>query len=289
MKLTKEILRTITLSLKEDIGSGDITTETFLRRNRTQKAHIVAREKGIVCGGEMIRAIFKLIDRSITVRLLKNDGMAVKKGDVVCVIKGPMHSVLRGERVALNFVGYLSGISTLTDMYVKKVKGTGAKIYDTRKTMPGFRRLVKYAVLKGGGCNHRMGLFDQVLIKDNHLKEVEELPVADIVALVRRVRRRIPHGMKIEIEVDTIALLKKIIQARPDIILLDNMKIEALKKALAIIHAENKKSDVCIYTEVSGGVTIKTLRRIALLGVDRISVGAITHSVKNIDFSLEIE
>ena len=287
MKHNRQIQKLIHMALKEDIGSGDVTTKSILRRHVPMSGHIVACEGGILCGGDIVKAVFRLIDKNVRVTIMKRDGKKLKKGDSVIRLTGPSHSILKGERVALNFISRLSGISTMTHLFVEKIKGTKAKIYDTRKTIPGFRSLEKYAVRTGGGCNHRMGLYDQVLIKDNHFKMLDKQSMRHFSLCMSQMKKRIPRGMDIEIETDNPPLLKKILPTHPDIILLDNMKKNDLEKAITMIQDENKKSKVKILSEVSGGVTLANVMSIARMGVDRISIGAITHSAHALDFSLE--
>ncbi|MBU1864534.1 MAG: carboxylating nicotinate-nucleotide diphosphorylase [Candidatus Omnitrophica bacterium] len=288
MKSNKHIDTLVAMALREDIGSGDVTTETFVPKDVTKKARIVARERGILCGCEVIRIIGKLIDKRIRVKLLKYDGMHIKNRDIIGTLQGPVYSILKAERVILNYIGYLSGISTTTSSYVKKIKGTRAKIFDTRKTTPAYRTLEKYAVTIGGGYNHRKGLYDQVLIKDNHFKAIEKNSVKDLACLIQNVRKKIPRRMKIEIEADSLMLLRKILPLHPDIILLDNMRGQTLKKALAMVNGERKRSKVKIAVEASGGINLRNVRQIAQLGVERVSIGAVTHSARSLDFSLEV-
>jgi nicotinate-nucleotide pyrophosphorylase (carboxylating) len=285
----KQMQAIIRYALSEDIGKGDITTESLISNNKILKAYILAKEDCVLCGGEAIRTIFKLVDRKVHVNMLKHDGNKVKNGEIICLINGPIHSILKAERICLNYIGYLSGISSMTNQYVERIQGTKAHIYDTRKTMPGYRLPEKYAVITGGGYNQRVGLYDQVLIKDNHFKALSDEELSDIANLIRHVRKKIPKKMKIQVEADCLKLLRKIIPAHPDYILLDNMNKPTLREAIKLIRAENKKEGVAIQIEASGGITLENVREIAKLGVDRISIGAITHSSHNIDFSLEVE
>jgi len=288
MKAHKQMHDFIALALAEDIGKGDITTESLLEQNPVKRAHIIAKGKGILCGVNAIVETFRLINSAVVVTLHKHDGMRLSKGDIVCTIRGPVHSILKGERVALNYLSYLSGISTLTNVYVQKVKGTSARIYDTRKTIPGYRLLEKYAVLTGGGCNQRVGLFDQVLIKDNHYEALGCISLQKLTALIQNVRTKIPPTMKIQVEADSLRLLRAILPAHPDMILLDNMNMRLLRKAISLIREESLRSKHHIEIEASGGITLRNVRGIAQLGVERISIGAITHSAPAFDFSLEV-
>lgn len=284
----KHIRAIIRYALHEDIGKGDITTDSLIQDIRIRKAHIIARETAILCGVEAVRAIFKLVDKKVHVGLEKHDGNMVHDGDIICHITGSIHSILKAERICLNYISYLSGISTTTHHYVEAIKGTKAKIYDTRKTTPGYRLLEKYAVLTGGGCNQRVGLYDQVLIKDNHYKALTDAELDDLPGLLKKVRKRIPKKMKIQVEADCLKLLKKLIPGHPDLILLDNMNKATLLEAVKMIRDENKRAGVNIEIEASGGITLTNVAEIAKVGVDRISIGAITHSAHNIDFSLEM-
>lgn len=283
----KHLLR---IALREDIGSGDVTTKAFVGKNIRKKAHIIIREKAILCGIDAVKTIYQLIDKRVKVIAHRRGGEWCNKGDYICHIEGPVQAILKGERLALNFLSHLSGVSNTTYAYVQQVKGTKTKILDTRKTTPGYRILEKDAVRKGGGYNHRMGLYDQVLIKDNHFELFgERLETIDLVKKIRDVRKKIPKGMKVEIEADTIEQVALIVPAHPDIILLDNMDARTMRAAIDIIKRENRRSKKKILSEASGGITLKNVRRIARLGVDRISVGALTHSARGIDYSLEME
>ncbi len=287
MKEEKDIKAIIKIALAEDIGSGDITTEVLVCKHKKVTAAINARENGVVSGLDIVEMVFDQVDPAIKVRKLCKDGDKVKDGTTVCTITGDAHAILRGERVALNYLCYMSGISTETARYVKETKGTKAKIFDTRKTMPGFRYLEKYAVLKGGGENQRIGLYDQVLMKDNHFEALSDEARNNIAQVIRDIRSKIPKGMKVEVEVDTLKQLKDVLPGHPDIILLDNMNVKKMKQAIELIDAEHVASGFKIEAEASGGITIDNLAEIAKCGVDRISIGAITHSSPILDFSLE--
>ncbi len=289
MKQDKQIKKLIKMAVKEDIGAGDVTTKSLTKPKAYVKGSIVAREKAVLCGANVVKDVFKIIDPKIQVSLIRKDKSNVKNGDVVIRLNGPAESILKGERIALNFLSRLSGISTMTNIFVKKTKGTRAKIYDTRKTTPGYRLLEKYAVCTGGGFNHRFGLYDQVLIKDNHYKILDKEAVDNFSAFIGRLRKKLPRRIKIEVEVDSLKILKKVLPARPDIILLDNMRRSDLKRGLEMILRENKKSGRKILSEASGGITLANIGAIARMHVDRISIGAITHSAKAIDFSLELD
>jgi len=269
-------LEIIKLALKEDIGSGDITTKLTISAGQKIKARIIAKEKGIVCGLAVAELVFKTVDKNIRFKPATSDGKQVKKGQVLARLEGKAVSILKAERVALNFLSHLSGIATLTNRYVQKVKPYKVKIMDTRKTTPGLRSLEKCAVRCGGGVNHRLGLWDQVLIKDNHLKGLR------LKEIIKKVKQKRPKGMKIEVEVKNLRQFKQALEARPDIIMLDNFSLTNIKKAVKIKSASVK-------IEVSGGVNLSNARRIAATGVERISVGELTHSASALDIALDCE
>lgn len=266
----------IETALAEDIGSGDITTAAIVDKNAEGSAKIIAKENCIVAGILIAEAVFKTVDDKIDFMALANDGEAAKKGKTIAEISGRLSTILAGERVALNFLQRLSGIATLTDQFVSKINGFKAKILDTRKTTPGLRVLEKYAVRMGGGFNHRFGLCDGVLIKDNHIAAV-----GSIAEAVFRARENSPHNMLIEVEVKNLDEVKEALIAGADVIMLDNMKPSLMKQAVTII---GKTALI----EASGGVTLKNVKAIAQTGVDYISVGALTHSTRAVDISLEV-
>ncbi len=266
----------IKAALKEDIGSGDITTDLIVPKDAFVEAEIIAKENGIVCGLEVAKEAFLKLDKSIKFICIKKDGNNVKIGERVAVIRGNARKVLSAERTALNFLQHLSGIATETKKYTDLVKGTKTIILDTRKTTPLLRSLEKKAVKCGGGKNHRFGLFDAVLIKDNHLC-IEK----DISNAIRKAKR----AGKVEIEVKNIEELKTAVKSGADIILLDNMSLKELKTAVKIVRKISKKK---IYLEASGGITKENVKKVAKTGVDFISIGSLTHSVKSLDFSLEV-
>ncbi len=269
--------RIINASLVEDIGSGDITTEAIVPENKKGRARIVAKQRAVVAGLLVAEKIFKTLDDTIGFKRHLNDGDVVKKGDVIATVSGRLKNILTAERVALNFLQRLSGVATTTREYIKKTKGLPVKILDTRKTTPCMRIMERYAVQIGGGFNHRFGLFDAILIKDNHIKVAGGVEEA-----IGRVRARYPKGTSIEVEVRTLKEVREALKADADIIMLDNMGIDRIKKALKLI-------DGRAFVEVSGGVTLDNVARIARTGVDYISVGALTHSVRAVDMSLEVE
>jgi nicotinate-nucleotide pyrophosphorylase (carboxylating) len=269
----------IDVALREDIGDGDLTTDGFVSKNARSAARIVARERAILAGTKTAAEVFRRVDSSLQIRVIGEDGSEVNAGDNVIEIAGLTRSILKAERVALNFLQRLSGIATMTRKFVDAAASEHAKILDTRKTTPGLRALEKAAVVAGGGANHRFGLFDMILIKDNHLAAItgfEELAKA-----VRKFRETRPN-IQIEIEADTLDQVHGFLQIDGiDVILLDNMKPAEIREAVAL--GRNK-----VKFEASGGITLKNVRQIAATGVDFISIGALTHSARAIDFSLEI-
>ncbi|MBI5874779.1 MAG: carboxylating nicotinate-nucleotide diphosphorylase [Deltaproteobacteria bacterium] len=266
----------IETALAEDIGSGDITTMAVVDRNANGSAEIVAKEDIVVAGILIAEAVFKTIDAKIEFKALAEDGDNVRKGAAITAVSGRISAILTGERVALNFLQRLSGIATLTSRFVNNVKGFKVKILDTRKTTPGLRILEKYAVRMGGGFNHRFGLCDAVLIKDNHIAAI-----GSIAEAVFRAREHAPKDMLIEVEAKNLDEVKEALIAGTDVIMLDNMKPSLMKQAVKIIGK-------AALIEASGGVNLKNIREIAKTGVDFISVGALTHSAMAVDISLEM-
>jgi nicotinate-nucleotide pyrophosphorylase (carboxylating) len=265
-------------ALAEDIGGGDITTMAVFPKSKTVQAEIIAKEPGILAGISVSMAAFKLLDPKIKFMPLIRDGRAFRAGEVISRVEGGVISVLSAERTALNFLSRLSGIATLTSKFVNKIKPFKAKILDTRKTTPGLRPLEKYAVTAGGGYNHRSGLYDQILIKDNHLKAAGYDWTRIHSALKEWKKRRVVT----EIEAANFREFKEALKCRPDIIMLDNMNLKEIKKSVKF------RGSLSTKLEVSGGVSLNNVRMIAATGVDTISIGALTHSSKPIDFSLEI-
>lgn len=268
--------RLIDLALEEDIGSGDITTDLLIDHDQQGSGEIVSKQPLVLCGMETVEQVFTRLDSSLVFHWFYKDGDAVKKNERVMVIKGRLVSILKGERTALNFLQRLSGIATFVQSHVKAVKSTHVRIVDTRKTTPGWRVLEKYAVRIGGGGNHRMGLFDGVLIKDNHI-----VASGGIKPAINRLRKRLSHLMKIEIEVSNLEEVKQALEADADVIMLDNMTPDQIGHALSMI---DKRAVV----EVSGGIAKKDLKQLADMGVDIISIGALTHSAKSVDLSMRI-
>jgi nicotinate-nucleotide pyrophosphorylase (carboxylating) len=270
----------VTVALEEDIGAGDITSEFFVPATAQASAQIIAREKAIIAGTNTVVEVFQRVDPAIQVQVIREDGSEIGPGDTIIDLRGPARSILRGERVALNFLQRLSGIATLTRKFVEAAGNDRVQILDTRKTTPGLRALEKAAVVAGGGTNHRFGLFDMVLVKDNHL--AARSGVSGIAEAVRRVRKERPD-VRIEVEADHLDQVRTLLEIDGvDFILLDNMTPTEMRKAVAL--GKNK-----VKFEASGGVTLKTVRQIAGTGVDYISVGALTHSAPAINLSLEIK
>jgi len=276
-----EIRQAVKLALAEDIGNGDATTLATVPETATAKALMRAREPLVVAGLAFAEAAFTELSTAIKIERLAKDSQPVGKDETLLIISGPARSILSAERVALNFVQRLSGIATLTAQFVEAIKGTHAQILDTRKTTPGWRRFEKYAVACGGGHNHRIGLFDLVLIKDNHLAALRGEKPNAIAAAVQRARKEYPQ-LKIEVEADNLEQVEQAAEAGVDIILLDNMNPIQLRLAVQKIKSRAK-------TEASGGVNLANIRAIAGTGVDFISVGAITHSARTVDIGLDFE
>ena len=268
-------------ALREDLGSGDATTLATVPRSHTSFAEMRAREPLVVAGLEFAKAAFR--QRSATVKLKSGakDGDRVEAGQTLLTTSGSSQALLSAERVALNFVQQLSGVATLTRKFVDAIAGTGARILDTRKTTPGLRLAQKYAVTCGGGENHRIGLWDRVLIKDNHLVAVRDAKPNAIAAAVARARAKFPR-LKVEVEADTLEQVAQAVAAGADIILLDNMTNAELREAVKIVGRKAR-------TEASGGVNLRTVRGIAETGVDYISVGALTHSARAVDIGLDFK
>jgi nicotinate-nucleotide pyrophosphorylase (carboxylating) len=270
------VVRAVAAALEEDLGgTGDITTDATIPIAANGEAAIVARETGIIAGLDLAAETFLSLDPEAKFARLVSDGDAVMQGAKIAKIAGKTRAILTAERTALNFLGHLSGVATLTSRYVEAVAETGARIACTRKTTPGLRALEKYAVRMGGGVNHRFGLYDGVLIKDNHIAAAGGISNA-----LRALGARGGHMVRIEIEVDTLDQLKEALRFPIDAVLLDNMDVPTLKKAVAMVGGR-------VTAEASGGVGLETVRKIAETGVDLISAGALTHSARRLDLSLE--
>jgi nicotinate-nucleotide pyrophosphorylase (carboxylating) len=274
------VRKLIKRALKEDIGPGDLTTELLIKNKQIAQAQVLAREEMTLSGLKVFKEVYKILDKKVDVRLLKKDSDRANVGEAVIELKGSAASILTGERTALNFLGHLSGIATLTRAFVDKVEGLPVKILDTRKTTPGLRLLEKKAVVHGGGMNHRTALFDGILIKDNHIAAVGGIRKAMELAKVNL-------RQKIEIEVDTTEQLFEALEAGADIVLLDNMDPLALKEAMIQTETFYHPGDRLTLLEASGGINLENVKDVALSGVDFISIGAITHSAKVADLGLD--
>ncbi len=282
MELTdREISQAVNAALTEDIGREDVTTRALVGPRLVARARIVARESLVVAGLVFAHAVFKALSRRLRIRALVRDGDRVNAGDAVLEVSGPARPILTGERVALNFVQRLSGVATTTAAFVREIAGTHARILDTRKTTPGWRRFEKYAVQCGGGSNHRLGLFDLFLVKDNHLVALRHAPGGAIAAAVKMCRAYQP-GLKVEVETDALDQVREAVAAGADFILLDNMPPPLLRRAVKLVNGR-------AITEASGGVRLENVRKIAETGVDFISVGALTHSARAADLALDLE
>jgi len=279
--LKDQARKIIDTALSEDAAGNDITTELIVPCAVAGKGSFLVKSTGVLAGAEIAGMVFTTVDPSLVFNVLKSDGDTVAIGDVVATVEGNLSSILRSERVALNFLQHLSGIATQTALYVDAVSGYKAGIYDTRKTTPGLRDLEKYAVKMGGGTNHRRDLGDGILIKDNHLAAAA-LTGQSTEDAVKRAKAGAPSGAAIEVEVETVEQARQALDGGADILLLDNMSADDMS---AVVEMAQGRA----LLEASGGVTLDTVRAIAETGVDRISVGALTHSVKALDISLEIE
>lgn len=267
----------IDYALNEDIGSGDITTNSLIPLEMQASATMVAKSSGVIAGLAVAEYVFRTLSKDIIWKAFVNDGDKVAKGDLILEISGSYRALLTGERLALNFMQRMSGIATMTANYVNSLAGYKTKILDTRKTVPGLRLLDKYAVMMGGGTNHRIGLYDMVLIKDNHIKIA-----GGITSAVAQIKKSVPGGIKIEVETTTIEEVKEALASEVDIIMLDNMTNTVMTECVKLINGRAK-------VEASGNMTIERLREVAATGVDFISIGALTHSVAAFDISMNIK
>jgi nicotinate-nucleotide pyrophosphorylase (carboxylating) len=263
-------------ALAEDLGPGDLTTETLIDQFAKGKARLVPREEMVLAGIQVFGRVFSRLDPDIALEENYRDGDVVPAGRNIGVVEGSLRAILSGERTALNFLQHLSGIATLTRRYIEKAGPSQVRVVDTRKTTPGLRILEKYAVRAGGGHNHRLGLFDGVLIKDNHIAAA-----GSIFKAVEKIRANVPHTLKIQVEVDDLKGLEEAMRVGADAVLLDNMSIDEMKEAVSIAGGR-------ALLEASGGITLETIGEVARTGVDLISVGALTHSARSVDISLEI-
>lgn len=275
--MNAEIDEIVGRALAEDIGSGDVTTESIVSAESEIRGRFVAKSKGTVAGWDVVKTTFRLLDGNVKVFQSVSDGADVKAGEVIGTISGPGRAILTGERVALNFFQRMSGIATVARRYVEAAAGTRAVILDTRKTVPGLRVLDKLAVSIGGASNHRIGLYDMVLIKDNHIAEAGGISEA-----VRRVRTNLAAGMKVEVEVRTLDELNEVIGLEVDRVLLDNMDTNTMRRAVKLAAGK-------VPLEASGNMTLRRVAAVAATGVDFVSVGALTHSVTAMDISLMID
>ncbi len=264
------------LAYAEDIGDGDITTNNLINASENKTAQLVAKEAGVIAGLPVAKMVFTKFDNNLEWNEIMPDGSHVVPGDIIAEFKGNYRALLTGERKALNFLQRLSGIASYANLCMKEIEGTKVEILDTRKTLPGYRYLDKYAVRMGGASNHRFGLYDMVMIKDNHIQVA-----GGITAAVEAIRKKIPKSIKIEVETTTIDQVKEALAADVDIIMLDNMRSTMMRECVEII---NKRAKI----EASGNMTIKRISKVAHTGVDYISIGALTHSVKALDISQRI-
>ncbi len=272
---------TVKNALQEDYSWGDITTESIIPTGTESELEVLLKERGVIAGLPVAERTFKLVDPSIEWTSVKSDGDYCEENTVIARIKGNSRHILIAERVALNFLQRLSGIATLTHLFTREIGKVSdhTRLLDTRKTTPGLRVFEKYAVRMGGGCNHRFNLSDSVLIKDNHLA-ILQAQGKSIAEVLLEIKGKIPHTTKIEIEADSLEQVKEILEIGVDAVLLDNMAVDELKEAVALINNRAK-------TEASGGITLENISRVASCGVDFISVGAVTHSAKALDISLD--
>lgn len=277
----EQIDHIIDLALAEDISHGDVTSAALIPPELEGKASILVKAEGVLAGGEVAEKVFLKVDPSLKIEILIKDGTKIKSGDITATIVGRVISILKAERVAINFLSKLSGIASETAQYIAKTQGLNAKITDTRKTTPGLRLLEKYAVRMGGGQNHRFHLGDGILIKDNHLVALRALGMSlkDIVA---KAKQNAPQGLKVEVEVNTTQEARDAVESGADIIMLDNMSPDEMRHVVSLIPSRVK-------IEASGGITLANVQAAAETGVDLISIGALTHSSKTLDISLELE
>ena len=280
MQYENLINKLLDLGIEEDINTGDVTTESIIPESMNAVATMTAKQEGIVSGIEIVKMVYDRFQDNVVFTPYFKDGDFVKKGEVILKIEASYPTLLKGERLSLNLFQRMSGIATETAKYVRELEGTGTELLDTRKTAPGMRVIDKLAVKHGGGTNHRMGLYDMAMIKDNHIKMAGGIPKA-----VEQVRAKIDPSIKIEVETTNLVEVKQAIEAGADIIMLDNMSNDAMKEAVDVIKASGKG----IKTEASGNMSIPRLIEVAATGVDYISVGALTHTVKAMDISMNIQ
>lgn len=277
MLTSRQVRRVVDLALDEDAPSGDLTSEVLVPAHAVARAAVVAREPGVLAGADVLVETFAAVDPAVVVTLHGADGQRFAAGDVLATVEGPARAVLRGERVALNLVQRMCGIATLTARYVEAVEGTGVRVVDTRKTTPGLRALERHAVRCGGGRNHRFSLSDAVMAKDNHLALVD-----DVTAAIRAARAELPHTTHVEVEVDRLDQVEAVLAGGVDTIMLDNFTLDDLRAGVVLVAGR-------AVVEASGGITLETIGEVARTGVDVISVGALTHSVRALDLGLDVE
>jgi len=284
----RAVAESVRLALAEDLGkAGDITSAALVREGVSASGSYVYNEEAVVVGVGVLEEICRQVSKGILIEVLKGDGELVKAGETALRVDGPARALLSVERTSINFLSHLSGVATMTKRFVDAVKGTRARIYDTRKTLPGLRLLEKYAVRCGGGENHRMGLYDQLLVKDNHLAIMRGAGAGgSLVEALVAVRRNAPKEVLLEVEAKTLAEVEAATAAGADVVMLDNMPIAMMRKAAAWVKRQRGQRPIL---EASGNVTLRRAAQIAATGVDRISIGAITHSAPSVDISLEIE
>ena len=273
----KEVDRIISFALKEDIGSGDITTNSIIAKDKKSTAYFLAKKDGVVAGLTIAKSVFTKLDKKIIWKSFVKEGDKVSAGTKIAMLKGSYRAMLTGERTALNILQRVSGIATLTSQFVERVRGTKAKILDTRKTVPCLRLLDKYGVKIGGGKNHRSGLYDMVLIKDNHIKVA-----GSITSAIEQVRKHVKRKIIIEVETSNLEEVREALDSKVDIIMLDNMNHGMMKEAVKIINGRAK-------VEASGNIKLDNIRGVAETGVDFISIGVLTHSVKALDINMKFE
>ena len=281
LPITPQVKQLIRQAIAEDLSRKDVTTKVLISPTQMSKALVLVKDKGVIAGIEIAKEVFLEVDPKLEVDIIIKDGAEVKAGDVVVKIEGKTSSILKAERVALNFLQHLSGIASETARYVLAVKGLSVYITDTRKTTPGLRALEKYAVFVGGGKNHRMHLADLILIKDNHIAALKHRGL-NIKEITAKAHHKAPPQLKIEIEVKTLEEALQAAEAGADIIMLDNMSLDDMRQAVRLVKGH-------ALLEASGGITLENVRAVAETGVDRISIGALTHSPKALDISLELE
>jgi len=281
MTSEQQIEHIIDLALAEDTGHGDVTSEALIPPELQGKASILVKSEGVLAGGDVAKKVFLKVDPSLSVEILIKDGAKVKPGDIAATISGRVISILKAERVAMNFLNKLSGIASQTAQYIARTQGTSAKITDTRKTTPGLRLLEKYAVRMGGGKNHRFHLGDAILIKDNHLVALRALGM-NLKDIITKAKQNAPKGLKVEVEVETLQEALDAVEAGADIIMLDNMTPDEMRHIMSLMPSQ-------IQIEASGGITLANIQTVAKTGVNLISIGALTHSSQALDMSLELE